>query len=119
METSKFLPHLFSIQMFGLKISRKNNVVKEGQKWTKIKSKIKLDTSMDKAQTKQLWNLLQEFQNIFIWHKGELGHCSIKEHAINTQGLPPCYMTLSRLSCKEEIKVNYQILALIELGKHI
>jgi hypothetical protein len=51
--------------------------------------KIKLDESLDKQHRTQLWALLEEFHIIFTWHKGELGHCSMGEHSIDTHGLPP------------------------------
>ncbi len=47
----------------------------------------------------------------------ELGQCSIREHSIDTQGLPPCRMTPRRLSYWEEAKVNRQTQALVDLGK--
>jgi hypothetical protein len=47
----------------------------------------------------------------------ELGQCSIGEHSIDTQGLPPCRMTPRRLSYWEEAEVNRQTQALVDLGK--
>ncbi len=52
-------------------------------RWVEIKSKIKLGNSLEE-QARVLWDLLEEFQDIFAWHKGELGHCTIGEHAIDT-----------------------------------
>jgi hypothetical protein len=60
---------------------------------------------------------LEDFKDVFAWHKGELGCCTIGEHAIDTQGFPSCCTTTGRLSYWEEIKVNIQIQALIKLGK--
>jgi hypothetical protein len=68
-------------------------------------------------QTKALWLLLEEFQDIFAWHKGELGKSNIGEHTIDTQRLPPRRMSSKRLSCWEEVEVNMQIQALVDLGK--
>jgi hypothetical protein len=65
-----------------------------------------LEESLDEVHKKQLWDLLEEFQGVFAWHKGELGWCSMGEHSIDTQGLPPCRMTPRRLSYLEEAKVN-------------
>jgi hypothetical protein len=45
-----------------------------------------------------LWDLMDDFQDIFAWHKGELGHCTIGEHTIDAQALPPRQMTPTRLS---------------------
>jgi hypothetical protein len=50
--------------------------------------------------------LLEEFQELFTWQKRELGQCLIGEHSIGTQGLPPCHITLERLSYWEEVEVN-------------
>jgi hypothetical protein len=36
----------------------------------------------------------------------ELGQCYVGEHFIDTQGLPPCHMTLRWLSYWEEPEVN-------------
>jgi hypothetical protein len=60
---------------------------------------------------------LEDFKDVFVWHKGELGCCIIGEHAIDTQGFPPCCTTPRKLSYWEEAEVNRQIQALIKLGK--
>jgi len=54
---------------------------------------------------------------VFAWHKGELGQCFIGEHSIDTQGLPPYRMTPRQLSYWEETKINWQIQALVDVGK--
>jgi hypothetical protein len=61
--------------------------------------------------------LLEEFQGIFTWHKGELGHCYVEEHSIDTHGLLPYQMTPRWLSFWEENELNQQIKALMDLGK--
>ncbi len=83
-----------------------NDQVEEGGRWAQIKSKIRLNESLDEEQRKQLWELLEEFQGVFAWHKGELGQCFVVEHLIDTQGLPPCCMTPKQLSYQKEIKVS-------------
>jgi hypothetical protein len=60
---------------------------------------------------------LEDFKDVFAWHKGELGCCTIGEHVIDTQGFPPCHTTLGRLFYWEEVEVNRQIQALIKLSK--
>ncbi len=60
---------------------------------------------------------MEEFQELFAWHKGEFGQCFVGEHSINIQGLPPCYMTPRRLSYREEVEINWQIQTLVDLGK--
>jgi len=60
---------------------------------------------------------LEDFKDVFAWHKGELGCYIIREHAIDTQGFPPCHTTLGRLSYWEEVKMNKHIQALIKFCK--
>ncbi len=79
--------------------------------------KIILSNYLDEKQIKELLSLLKQFQDIFVWHKGDRGHYTIGEHTIDTQRLPPCQMTLGRLAYWEETKVNKQIQALVDLGK--
>ncbi len=64
-----------------------------------------------------MWDLLEEFDEVFAWHKRELGQCYVREHSIDTQRLPPCRMTLGLLSYWEETKFNLQIQTLVDLGK--
>ncbi len=71
---------------------------------------INSNTSIDEKQIDELWYLLEQLQDIFAWHKGELGHCTIDEDTIDTQGLLPCQMTPRRPS-------YWQIQALVDLGK--
>ncbi len=61
-------------------------------RWTQIKNKIRLDESLNDKQQKQLWDILKEFQEVFAWHEGGLEQCFVREHSIDTQGLPPCHM---------------------------
>jgi hypothetical protein len=82
------------------------DLIEGGNRWTQIRNKIRLDESLNEEQQKQLWDLLEE---VFAWHKGELGQCFMGEHSIDTQGLPPCRMTLGWLSYWEEVEVNRQI----------
>jgi hypothetical protein len=61
--------------------------------------------------------MLEDFKDVFAWHKWELGCYTIEEHVINTQGFPPCRTTPRRLCYWEEAKVNRKIQASIKLGK--
>ncbi len=61
--------------------------------------------------------MLEDFKDVFTWHKGELGCCTIGEHAIDTQGFPPCCTTPWRLFYWEEVEVNRKIQPLVKLGK--
>ncbi len=55
----------------------------EKDMWTKIKPKINSSISIDDKHIEELWFLLELFQDIFAWHRGELGHSTIGEHTIN------------------------------------
>lgn len=61
-----------------------NTYVKKDGKWGEIKSKIILDPNLNQEKVDQLWQLLGQFQDVFAWHKGELGCCSIGEHYVDT-----------------------------------
>jgi len=65
----------------------------------------------------QLWGILERYQDVFAWKKGEMGCCTIGEHSIDTQGFPPCKAFPGRLSYWEEAEVKRQIDALVDLGK--
>jgi putative transposase len=60
---------------------------------------------------------LEEFQEVVAWHNGGLGQCSVRELSIDTQGISPCHITPERLSYWEEVEVNRQIQALVDLGR--
>jgi hypothetical protein len=61
--------------------------------------------------------MLEQYQDVFAWNKGELGCCTVGEHVIDTQGFPPCRAAPGKLSYWEEAEVKRQIDALVELGK--
>ncbi len=79
--------HLYPVKIY-------EDLIEKGSRWTQIKNKIILDESLNEEQQKHLWDLLEEFQEIFAWHKGELGQCYVGEHYIDTLGLPSCCITL-------------------------
>ncbi len=87
------------------------------ERWDEIRSRIKFNQALSEYQVEKLWTLLEDFKDVFAWHKGEFGCCTIGEHATNTQGFPPCCTTPGKLSYQEEAEVNKQIQALIKLGK--
>jgi hypothetical protein len=72
---------------------------------------------LEKERQQQLWAILEQYQDVFAWNKGELGCCTVGEHVIDTQGFPPCRAAPGRLSYWEEAEVKRQIDALVELGK--
>jgi hypothetical protein len=90
---------------------------KEETRWGEICQKIRIDQHLDKGMERQLWNILEQYQDVFAWNKGELGCCNVGGHIIDTQGFPHCKVTLGRLSYWEEAEVNWQINVLVELGK--
>jgi hypothetical protein len=61
-----------------------------GNIWKEICERIKIDTDLGECGQQQLWGILERYQDIFAWNKGELGCYTIGEHSIDTQGFPPC-----------------------------
>jgi hypothetical protein len=88
-----------------------------GIRWKEIRERIKIDTELGEHGQQQLWGILERYQDVFAWNKGELGCCTISEHSIDTQGFPPCKASPGRLSYWEEAEVKRQIDTLVELGK--
>ncbi len=86
-------------------------------RWSEICQRIKVDRNLDEGRQQQLWAVLERYQDVFAWNKGELGCCTVGEHVIDTQGFPPCRAAPGRLSYWEEAEVKRQIDALVELGK--
>jgi putative transposase len=72
---------------------------------------------LEEEKRKQLWQVLERYQDIFAWNKGELGCCTIGEHFVDTQGFPACKASPGQLSYWEEAEVKRQIDVLVELGK--
>jgi hypothetical protein len=60
---------------------------KEETRWGEICQKIRIDQHLDKGMEQQLWQILEQFQDVFAWNKGELGCCNVGEHLIDT-GVP-------------------------------
>ncbi len=86
-------------------------------RWREICQRIRIDTSLEEEKQKQLWRVLEQYQDVFSWNKGELGCCTIREHFVDMQGFPPCKASPGRLSYWEEVEVKMQIDVLVELGK--
>ncbi len=76
-----------------------------------------MDRNLDKGRQQQLWGMLERYQDVFAWNKGELGCCTIGEHVIDMQGFVPCRTAPGRLSYWEEAEVKRHIDVLVELGK--
>jgi hypothetical protein len=85
---------------------RVTNNRKEDSRWGEICQKIRIDQNLDKEMGQQLWRVLERYQDVFAWNKGELGCCTIGEHKIDTQGFPPCKVAPGRLSYWEEVEVR-------------
>jgi len=94
-----------------------SNNRKASSRWGEIWQKIRVDQNLDEKKGQQLWGVLERYQDVFAWNKGELGCCIVEEHSIDTQGFPPCKVAPSRLSYWEEAEVKKQIDVLVELGK--
>ncbi len=60
---------------------------------------------------------MENYVDVFTFHKRELGYCVVGEHVIDTQGLPPCHTIPNNLSFYEEAKVNKQIQTVVKLKK--
>jgi len=88
-----------------------------GIRWKEIYERIKINADLDEIGQQQLWGILERYQDVFAWNKGELGCCTIGEHNIDTQGFPPCKASPGRLSYWEESEVKRQTDALVDLGK--
>jgi hypothetical protein len=79
---------------------------KMSTRWEEISQKLRIDHNLEEEKKQQLCKMLENYQDVFAWNKGELGYCTIGEHFIDTQGFPPCRVSLSRLSFWEEAKVK-------------
>jgi hypothetical protein len=90
---------------------------KANSRWGEICQKMRIDQDLNEEKGQQLWRVLERYQDVFAWNKGELGGCIIGEHSIDTQGFPPCKVALGQLSYWEEAEVKRQINVLVELGK--
>ncbi len=86
-------------------------------RWEDICQKLRVDQNLDEVKRQLLWKMLERYQDVFAWNKGEIGYCSVGEHSIDTQGFVPCRATLGRLSYWEEVEVKRQIDVLVDLGK--
>jgi hypothetical protein len=89
----------------------------EDSRWRNICQKLRIDPGLDELKRPMLWKVLERYQDVFAWNKGELGCCTVGEHSIDTQGFPPCRVAPGRLSYWEEAEVKRQIDVLVDLGK--
>ncbi len=90
---------------------------KGNERWEDISQKLRIDQGLDELKRSVLWRLLDQYQDVFAWNKGELGCCTVGEHSIDTQGFPPCRVAPGQLSFWEETEVKRQIDTLVEMGK--
>jgi hypothetical protein len=49
----------------------------DGDRWIETCSKMQFNYELTTLQHKELFDLLQEFQDVFAWHKGKLGTCNM------------------------------------------
>jgi hypothetical protein len=66
-----------------------SNYPKANTRWEEISKKIQIDHNLEEEKKHQLWEVLDNYQDVFTWNKGELGCCNVGEHSIDTQGFPP------------------------------
>jgi hypothetical protein len=86
-------------------------------RWREICQRIRINNNLDEGGHQQPWKVLERYQDVFAWNKGELSCHTIGEHFVNSQGFPPCKASPGRLSYWEEAKVKRQIDVLLDLGK--
>ncbi len=91
--------------------------VKGDTRWKDICQNLRINQDLDELKRPLLWKLLERYQDVFAWNKGELGCCTIGEHSIDTQGFPPCRVAPGQLSYWEEAEVKRQIDVLVDVGK--
>jgi hypothetical protein len=63
-------------------------------RWREICQRIRIDTRLDEEGQQQLWGVLEQYQDVFAWNKGELGYYTIGKHVVDTQRFPPCRTSL-------------------------
>ncbi len=90
---------------------------KMNTRWEDISQKIRIDHNLEEGKKQQPSKMLENYQDVFAWNKGELGCCTIGKHFIDTQGFPPYRVSPGRLSFWEEAEVKRQIDVLVDLGK--
>jgi predicted aspartyl protease len=55
-----------------------------GTRWSEICQRIRIDSSLDEGEQQQLWKVLEQYQDVFAWSKGELGCYTVGEHFVDT-----------------------------------
>ncbi len=56
-----------------------------GTRWGEICQQIRIDSNLVEGR-QQLWKILERYQDVFAWNKGELGCCTVGEHFVDMQG---------------------------------
>jgi hypothetical protein len=46
---------------------------KADSRWGEICEKMRVDRNLDREKGQQLWEVLERYQDVFAWNKGELG----------------------------------------------
>jgi hypothetical protein len=67
-----------------IEIEPSTNMLDDGDIWIEVCSKMQFNSELRILQHREFFDLLQEFQDVFAWHKGELGTCNMGEHSIDT-----------------------------------
>jgi predicted aspartyl protease len=56
----------------------------EDSRWRDICQKLQIDLGLDELKRPMSWKVLERYQDVFAWNKGELGCCTVGEHSIDT-----------------------------------
>ncbi len=56
----------------------------EDSRWRDICQKLRIDPGLDELKRPMSWKVLERYQDVFAWNKGELGCCTVGEHSIDT-----------------------------------
>lgn len=59
------------------------------RRWDQIKILIKGDLDLDREKAKFFWQVLENYVDVFTWHKREFGCYVVGEHVIDTQKFSP------------------------------
>jgi hypothetical protein len=57
---------------------------REDTRWGDICQKLRIDQNLDELKRPLLWRVLERYQDVFAWNKGELGCYTVEEHSIDT-----------------------------------
>jgi hypothetical protein len=74
---------LFQVSVFGGNTEQNEGQPEFYKHWDDIKNKVKVDPKLNLQKFKDLWQMFEQFVNVFVWNKLELGCCSMGEYYID------------------------------------